>query len=115
MCPPKAIEPSVFPWNDCQRPITMDFDGLPRSSQYWRASLAAFSVASDPPDTNHTRLRSPGANLATASARASSGSLVNRCDGTNATLRAWAAMASAISWTPWPMEVTADAPPEPSM
>jgi hypothetical protein len=90
----------VFPWNDCQRPITMDFEALPRSSQYWRASLAAFSVASEPPDTNHTRLRSAGANLPMASARASSGSLVNRCIGTNATLRACAAMASAISWTP---------------
>ena len=105
----------MLPWKDCQRPTTMDFEGLPRSSQYWRASLAAFSVASDPPDTNQTRFRSPGANLATASARASRGSLVNRCIGTNATLRACAAIASAISWTPWPIEVTAEEPPEPSM
>src|SRR5262249_55995786 len=84
-------------------------------SQYCRASLAAFSVASDPPDTNHTRFRSPGANLATASARASRGSLVNRCIGTNATFFACAAIASAISRTPCPMDVTADDPPEPSM
>ena len=42
------------------------------------------------------------------------GSLVNRCMGTKATLRAWLAIASAISCTPWPIEVTAEAPPEPS-
>ena len=94
--------------------MTIDFDGLPRSSQYWRASFAAFSVASEPPETNHTLLRSPGANFATASARAGMGSLVNRCMGTKATLRAWLAIASAISCTPWPIEVTAEAPPEPS-
>ena len=94
--------------------MTSDFDGWPRSSQYCRASLAAFSVASDPPETNQTRLRSPGANWATASARRGSGSLVKRCIGTKATLRACSAMASAISFTPWPIDVTADAPPEPS-
>ena len=61
--------PMVLPCQLCQRVMTLYFFGLPVSMWYLRAILSPASVASDPPETKKTRLRSPGAMAAILSAR----------------------------------------------
>ena len=52
-----------------QRVMTLYFLGLPVSRWYLRAIFMPASVASEPPETKNTRLRSPGAIDASLSAR----------------------------------------------
>jgi hypothetical protein len=104
----------VAPWKLCQREMTMCLVGWPSSMKCWWASLTAFSVASEPPETNHELFRSPGVNAATRSANSSMGALVKQNDGVNATMQACRAITSAMRARPCPMLFTAEAPPDPS-
>ena len=65
----------MLPWKLCQREMTICLLGWPRSRKCWWASLTAFSVASEPPETNHTLVRSPGVSSAMAWASSSIGAL----------------------------------------
>src|SRR4029078_3110011 len=59
-----AGAPVVEPGNERYRLMTLYLPGLPVSRWYWRASLMAASVTSDPADSNLTVFRSPGATSA---------------------------------------------------
>src|SRR5436309_3628617 len=108
--------PMVLPWYDCQRAMVFDLPGWPVSTWYWRASLRAVSIASEPPETRYTRpvfFMSPGARAAMRSARPIVSSVMNWDECAKARRFAWRVITSAISGTPWPMEQT-PAPPQPS-
>src|SRR5207249_6380920 len=62
--PDADSEASVEPCQERYRLMTLYFPGDPVSRLYWRASLMAASVTSEPPHWNFTVERSPGANSA---------------------------------------------------
>src|SRR5579864_1972481 len=60
VCPLKPAAPSDVPWKPCQRLMTRCFSGLFLANQYWRASLTAPSVTSEPLVNRATPLRPRG-------------------------------------------------------
>jgi hypothetical protein len=87
--------------------------GSPFSTKYWRASLSAASIASEPPDTKYTLSNDLGARAISASASASIGSLVKNEVCANGSFSSWRWMAVITAGSEWPRQDTA-APPEAS-
>ncbi|MDF3018304.1 MAG: hypothetical protein K0R44_3529 [Thermomicrobiales bacterium] len=80
--PPNPRAAIVAPWNDERRPITRCREPFPRSRWYWIAIFTAFSVASEPPDTNQTLPKPSGANSSMMiRAQLSMASVVKACVG----------------------------------
>ena len=71
-----------------RRPMTFQRLGSPRSIQYWRTSLTADSIASDPPLQKKAQSRPGGVNRAIRAARRSCGSFSKRMEWVNAIRRA---------------------------
>ena len=115
VCPPKAIDPMRVPVEGLPAP---HHDGLRRLAPLepvlageLGGVLGRLGPAGDEPHP----VEVTGGELGHGLGQGLEGLAREEVQGTNATLRACAAIASAISWTPWPIEVTAEEPPEPSM
>ena len=109
------MAPKVLPWNPCQRPMTVNFPRLFRTNSYCRANFTAFSVASEPPERRKVCFISGGAISAILWQSSTCGLLAKQWAGLKAIVSACLAMTAATRLFPWPMEVTTDDPPEPSM
>ena len=80
--PETASAPRVFPWNPCQREMTLYFDRLPLYTKNCRAIFSAFSIASDPPEHSMTLLYPCGARLKSFSAKSMEARFRKCCGGT---------------------------------
>src|SRR5262249_39622396 len=74
--------------------MTLYLPGLPVSLWYWRASLMAASVTSEPPHWNLTADRSPGASSARSVASCTASGLVPCIGGEKQRVSSWARRAS---------------------
>src|SRR5512143_2190563 len=95
--------------------MTVHLPRLFRTYSYWRANLMAFSVASDPPDSRKVCVISGGEISAIFWHSSTCGLLAKQCAGLKAIVSACRAITAATRLLPWPIEVTTDDPPDPSM
>src|SRR5207302_8277230 len=104
--PEADSDPIVEPCHDRYRLMTLYLPGLPLRRWYWRASLIAASVTSEPPHWNLTADRSPGVSSASRFANCTATGLVPCMGGEKCSVSSCVRIASMTRRLLCPTEAT---------